>query len=338
MQRNRPIPALIILICVGGCRRSTNEVYVDLDRILQRAEPVGSIPTAVPSPPATRPELTESILGAPGVSLADPATAPSLNVQQMFKDEQAKALVELQRRLRQLYHGEVQGFQLQRERGIVDSERKAYAEADAKYRTLFENWANERAQKVYKLALLAGFPDPNPTSKPSDKPLAAELERRSQAAKKLRTELARIDARFEAEGKAALSAVADKTRADQAALKRQVDAFASDMDKKAEDEARSQIRQAVSRLEFQLSASTPIILPPSPARHLSIPAEPPFEPAPNVNESGILGTRADRRRLLENELRIWLALNRLTLSGDQKGRRDVTEEFEKWREQHGAGP
>jgi len=336
MQRNSPIPVLICAAILAGCNRSSSSVYVDVEQVLrQENAPWAAVP--LPSPPPTRPVLTETAPGEPATLIEDPANTPKQSVQEMFQAEQASALADLQRRLRQFYHGEVEKFKLEQQQSIAGDERKAYADANTQIRALFDAWAADRAPTFAKLALIAGFPDPNPTSQPVDKALPQSIRRRNEEAGKLRAHLNGIDAKFDANSRAVLAGVQDKVKADQAALLDRVQEYASQLDKRAEAEARAQVRHTVSQLRLKLTNPTPVDLPATPPRRLSIPAESPLDPAPKVATSGILLGTADRRRLLDHELRIWLALNRYTLSESPQGHRDATQEFQKWRQEHGAG-
>ena len=321
-----------------GCHRNPQPVYVDMEEVM-RMDPAPEFPeNVIPNPPVTRPLLIETIPGEPETFIQDPSNVPRQSVQEMFNREQAKALQDLERRLRQFYENEIIGFRLKEEKAINGEEQAAYALANVKLRPLFEKWAKERAPKFARLAVIAGFPDPNPTSKAPDDAANLAAKKRSAEAKTIRQELFVIDSEFQTESKSLIAALLAKSSTDQAALKLKVDAFASDLDKRAQAEARSQIRQANSKLSFQLTKPTPIQVPATQAHHITIPAENPLDPAPKVPSSGILVSTADRRRLLDHELKIWLALNRYTFSPISKGHRNATTEFQIWRQQHGAGP
>ena len=338
MQRNRRFATLIPLLALAGCHQSSPLVYVDLDAV--QAQSKQSVPSKIliPSPPETRPGFSETVPGEPAVSIPDPSSASTRNVQEMFRAEQAAALAELQRRLRQFYHGEAAAFSLLETKSIAIQEQGAYAAANNRIRTIFDDWAVKRAPVFAKLAMVAGFPIPPATQSNVAKSPNPEMMRKRDEAEKLRIQLKAIDAQFYAQSDEILAGVTKKSAADQAELKEKIEAKAKELDKRAEDEANAQIRQAVSKLSFRLASPTPLNLPARPGFQLSIPAEKPLDPAPKVPSSGILEDAADRRRLLEHELRIWLALNRYTLASSPKGNRDFTQEFQKWRQLHGAGP
>ena len=338
MRRNSRLAFAFCILFLAGCHHPPTVVWVDLDSIIRQGKHEAMPPIALPKPPSTRPLLVETVPGAPAIAIQDPATAPRQNVQEMFQAEQAKAFAELQRRLRQFYQGEIQSFTLQEQRSISGEEQQAYALANEKIRPLFETWAHDRAPKFARLAILAGFPDPNPNSNPTDKGVPLAIQRRADEAKQIRLDLKKLDADFQQKSKNIVAILLAKSATDQAALKLKIEDFATQLDQRAEEEARAQIRKAASQLTFELANPSPIQLPATSAHHVTIPAENPLEPAREVPSNGILDGTADRRRLLEHELRIWLALNRYTLSAKPNGHRNVTQEFQIWRQQHGAGP
>lgn len=293
---------------------------------------------AVPSPPAPRPALTATVLGLKAISLSDPANTPKQTIHEMFLAGQAKAQADLLARLREVNKDAVREFQLQQETSISGDEARAYLNANAQIRPLFDKWASERAPIFSSLALKEGFPIPEIQEKPSSKPRTPLQQRQAQETKLLRTQLQSLDDKFKADSNAILDLVTQKSHVSKSDLGPKVAALAAELDRKAVNEAKAQIRKAESKLSFQLSDVSSIQLPQSPSRRLTIPAERAMDPAPQVPSGGILESEADRRRWLDHELQIWLALNRYTLSTTRSGHRDATQEFQIWRQQHGAGP
>lgn len=324
---------------LAGCAKHHDSVFVDLDAVLaQEQQRPAPFENSIPKPPLARPALTATVLGLRAVAIEDPANAPKQSIQEAFKAGQASALADLLTRLRELNKEAVQEFRFQQETSITDDEAKAYDAVSTKIRPLFDAWATERAPVFARLALLVGFPDPDPKSNQADPSGTPVRQAQITEANRLRSQLKSIDDRFRASTAGLLSAVTQFTRARQAELKQEIDHLTVDLDKRSVNEANAQIRKAESKLSFRLADTAPIRLPQSPSRHVTIPAEKALEPAPQVPSGGILDGKADRKRLLEHELRIWLALNRYALSKTRAGHRDATQEFQTWRQLHGAGP
>ena len=277
-------------------------------------------------------------MGLPELVLKDPSNTPKLNVHEMFKQEQAKAFEILRKRLRDFYRNEVSRFRLEQLQAMAGKEAEAYRIANNAIRKTFLTWADERAPVFLDLSLVAGFPDPNPTSQPTTKSLRPIEQNRLKTAQALRTQLQKIDAKFYMQCSTILSAVLDQSSTEQANLETKIENFTSELDRKAELEARAQIRSAASLLQFKLSDPAPIYLTESPKRTIPVATIPAVEPAPRVPSLESITTSAELKRSVEQEARIWAALNRYDLVQSPKQARDATKEFQQWRHQHGRGP
>ncbi len=334
-MRKVSLTAVSIAFLTIGCSFSKEKVFVDENTILSHDKVSVPPNVSVPKGPIREPGISEFIPGLPAKVLKDPSNTPKLNVREIFEAEQAKAFEELKRRLRQFYSTEIKKFRLEQQLAISGKEILAYQEANEKIRKAFEDWAGVRSNPFAKLALIAGFPDPNPTSTPPTRQLRPIEKYKFDVSKELRKDLKSIDGDFYAKSRLILNEVLDKTSADQAALELRIQDFASDLDKRAEKEARSQIRNAVSQLSFKLSEPTPVYLPEVPSRRIDISSESAVDPAPKVTVDGILQRTDDRRLILNNEVRIWAGVNRYQLVSTAKEGRDATHEFQIWRQQQG---
>jgi hypothetical protein len=182
--------------------------------------------------------------------------------------------------------------------------------------------------------LLAGFPDPNPESKPPDNPLPPALKKRFDETVALREQLKEIDREFKADVEHILATVQDLVASELTAMRLRIEQFKDELDRRAAEEADAQVRETVGELGLELIAPQNLVMDATSARTVTIGAEPPFRPAPDVPSAGILQGKADRERLIRHELEIWLGLNRYTLAA---GGRDATNEFLRWRSQFEVG-
>ena len=338
MRKNSVAFVVVAFLPLVGCNRPSRTVYVDIDAVLAADKPATPTQFTPPSPPLTRPALSEKIVGSSAVAIVDPANAPRQSVQAMFEAGQRNALASLLVRLQELNKGALLEFRAKQRISISEKQTQAYSEANARIRPVFDAWATERAPIFADLAFLAGFPIPKAINGETTLQTVLRPKLRGKTADQLRVELTAIDDRFRLKCDEILAAVGLKSKADQIELAERIKQLTNDLEANARREANAQIRRAVSKLNFDLSDSSPIRLPRSPDYQLSIPAEKPLQAAPRVPSGGILDEAADRRRLLEHELRIWLALNGYSLSANPSRQRDATKEFQIWRQQHAAGP
>jgi hypothetical protein len=275
-----------------------------------------------------------SVAGKAAMVIKDRPGASGQEIRERIRRAQLQALQDITSRLRRFYSTEVSRFELDQEKARTTAELEAYETAGARIRRRFEIYADQREPVYTQLTLLAGFPDPNPTSRPPDNPLPPALQKRFEEAKELREKLADIDREFRSDVDQILSSVQDVIAAQTAAMRLRVEQFKEELDRRAAEEANAQVRETASELGLQLIKPRSTVVPGTPSESVRVTGGPPFKPAPDVPSAGILTGNADRERLLKHELEVWLGLNRYVL---MPGGRDATSEFIKWREKFEVG-
>jgi hypothetical protein len=326
-----------VVVLLSGCQPQRTQVYVDTTRIAssEASPPVSQI--SPPVPPNYSQSLAGKTLELPEHILRDPSNTPKLNVQEMFDREQAKSFDALSKRLREFYRSEVSRFRLEQAQAVAGKETEAYRVINQTIRKAFLEWADERAPVFLKLTLVAGFPDPvTPPASTGGRPRPVE-QNRLKTAQTLRTELQKIDAKFYAKCSGLLGEVLNQSSTELADMETRIEAFSNEMDRKAELEAKAQIRSAASHLEFKLADPAPVYVPGTPARNIPIATIPALDPAPRVPSQKSISESGDVKDRIEQEVRIWAALNRYDLVHSPKSVRNATEEFQQWRQRHGLG-
>ncbi|HSI73226.1 MAG TPA: hypothetical protein VK934_08610 [Fimbriimonas sp.] len=303
-------------------------------RVLRETEVVALSRPAPPKPPTGETALTSVIPGRAAMVIKDRPGASGQEIRERIRIAQTQALKDITSRLRRFYASEVARFELDQSKARTAAELEAYETAGARIRRRFEIYAEQREPVYTQLTLLAGFPDPNSTSRPPDNPLPPALQKRFDEAKELRERLVEIDREFRNDVDQILSSVQDVIAAQIAALRLRVEQFKEELDRRAAEEANAQVRETAKELGLELIEPKNVTLPGTAAKSVTIAGGPPFRPAPDVPSTGILSGKADRERLLKHELEVWLGLNRYTLD---KGAKDVTGEFLKWREKFEVG-
>jgi hypothetical protein len=327
--------ALAAGLLVGGCSApGTQPVSIDIERILasEKPEVAGSPPA--PKPPKPAGAIVQNIPARPAQAIRDPSRSSPGSVRASLEKQQREALQTLERRLRDYYRLQAEAFELEQNREWEKAEAGLYADANIKIRLAFGDYAEARAPKVVRLAVLVGFPDPNPNSIPPKNPLRPVAQARFDEAKRLREELQRLDDEFMGIVEDILAAVVTQGVGQKEDMLARVKNFRNEMNRRAEVEAQAEVRTSVKELGLQLIEPSPVVVPGAPARRVEIPAETPLPPAPQVPSVGIPRGLADRRKLIQHELTIWLGLNRYRLV---KGGHDATEDFQRWRETYRAG-
>ncbi len=280
--------------------------------------------------------MSASVPGKTAMVIKDRPGASSEQVRRRIKTAQDQALKDIADRLRRFYGTEVARFELEQQKGRTAAELEAYESASVRIRQRFEEYGDKRGPIFAQLALLAGFPDPNPGSKLPDTTLTPALKKRFDETVLLREQLRQIDREFQEDVEQILSSVGDLVAAQVTAMLLRIEQFRAELDRRAAQEARDQVRDTVQELGLELVEPQDVKLSATNPQSVSILGGPAFRPAPPVPSAGILSARVDRERLLRQELDIWLGLNRFELA--KAGARDVTSDFLTWRKKFEVGP
>jgi hypothetical protein len=308
---------------------------VDISQALKLTEVKPPDRPSAPHPPPPEGSLSALVPGKASFVLKDRPGASGEQIRKRIHDAQEQARKDILSRLRRFYGTEVARFELDQDKARTAAELEAYESAGARIRQRFEAYAERRAPVYTRLTLLAGFPDPNPASRPPDNPLPPALQKRFDEAASLRAELAAIDRAFREDVDVILSSVQDLVAAQLTAARLRIEQFKEELDRRAAQEASEQVRETTQELGLQLIEPRDQTIPGTTPSKVTITGGPAFRAAPAVPSQGILAGDADRERLLRHELGIWLSLNRYRQGG--KGDADLTSEFLKWRSQFEVG-
>jgi hypothetical protein len=312
-------------------------VYVDVQTVVASTRSESPKDIVVPPPPKAEAGIFAKIAGKPALEVNDRPKTSGEALREVIERAQQLAIRKIENSLRRFYDAELRKFELQQEGEMSDKERAAYAAASERLRSIFEVYADRRMPVFTRLTLLAGFPDPNPESKPPDNLLPPQLQKRFEKTLVLRSDLKSIDAEFDKQVLALMDSVQDLTAEQRARMRLRIEDFKAELDRRAEEEAKGQVRETASELGLTLIEPISITLPATEASGVSIAPQPGLPPAPNVPAKGILGSRADRERLVRHELGIWAKLNRYVVRDSPAGLDDKTQEFQTWRSQFAVG-
>lgn len=329
--------AILSALSLSSCAPPSTTVFVDVPAIVASTAAESPKDIVIPAPPKAEAGVFATMPGKPALPIKDRPKASGEELRDLIEKAQQLAIKRIESSLRRFYDTELRRFELEQQSEMSDSERAAYDTAVLKLRTIFEAYADRRMPVYCQLTLLAGFPDPNPESSPPENPLSPALQKRFDQTVDLRTKLKAIDGEFDQDVTALMSGVQDLTAEQRAAMLLRVEDYKRDLDRKAEEEAKGQVRLTASELGLQLIEPITITLPATAAESVSVPAQPVMPAPPTVPAKGILESSKDRERLIRHELGIWAKLNRFVVTESRSGHNDQTQEFEKWRSQFAVG-
>jgi len=332
MRRIGVIVALapVLLACE---KPGTTEVAIDQQRALAAIPSMG---LTAPEPPKPPPNRTSGAVVSPGLPAKEMFAQgrDAERVRELVREQQRQTRLQLERQLRRFYAREARRFELEQLGALSDREQSLLIQASEEIRAEFERYATARMPLLARLTVLAGFPDPNPESKPPERPMGNVTQGRFDEAKSIRERMRQLDDDFDAFAAMMIDRIGGETALDRADTLVKIELFRSELNERAEREAREQVAAAVRELNLELTEAQRLVLPAVPDQRFELGTRGPVAPAPSVEIDPRLDSPAARRERLQGRLRIWLGLNRYTL---KPGARDATEEFIQWLRTEPAG-
>lgn len=317
-------------VLLSGCHPPTTAVYVDVGEVLREDHPPQVKPIQVPAPPiGVKPTLVVRP-GRPSESLRDPSRSSEGDVRLAIQRQQYLDYLRQVQRLKDAYLADSLRHEQEARRALGLEEIELSDAIDSEIWNRFIDYADDRSPHTARLALLAGFPDPNPTSKIPDVPMKNVEKLRFEEAQGHREKLLVLEAKFDNDVNAKIA----KLKGDllQAAIVKEEDIrrYRVENDRKAEATAARQVQEGVRALGLSLAEPMRLTLNGIPSRTTMLPgwAAPPAPP--KVTSTGVLAKPGDRELLIDRQLKIWAAQNRYVVS-QNPGLKDMTREFMRWR-------
>lgn len=325
---------LFILFAVGCSAPDRELVYVDRNQALatvpveaRPTTPKVETPAGVPASQASVPAMPQRT-----VSIGN-AQQRLARASQVIAKNRADALEQITRELSETYRKEVARIARERKDAMDEDRLRGYGDVVDRLSERFERYAHERGPKIARLALLANFPDEDPGSKrqaPERQRIEAE---RLAEAKRLRSEIAALDAEYRKDASLLVASVDARYREDLVAFERELESMRIDADRRAANEAQKQL-EAEFKLSSILEGRATRRLPAEPAQSVTISGSGAFPAPPEVAQLESVG----RLQALQNELVVWAETHHYRLADAPKGARDATQEFVQWKRERTPGP
>ncbi len=294
---------------------------------------------AVPPPPPGTPAQTFALPGREAELVTGPTPGAEARTERRVEASQEQALKRLQKRLQAIYARQADLYAQEQTRLLGDPEQKQLQVILPKLKAAFDAYAVQRTPLFIQLINLAGFPDPNPKGQPPPAGLSPLAKRIWEQANKARTDLAALDAAYSRTAEGLVAEVARLAGQDRLALLHKIEAFRQQMNERAIAEAVNPLQANSTSVVLSIPGRPAVVLPAVPPRTVTLPAVPPAPPLPKVDSQEARLGPAERRKLIERQLSIWLALNNKVLASGPGSRvPDQTQDFQEWRIRQQAGP
>lgn len=327
------------LLLVGCGRAPVGRAFVDVDRVARMdplpLEAVDAVPEKHEAP------------SAPESVTITPLPAKDLDFSEnQARLEKVKAAVEeareqtsrlLARKLREAYMAEVDLLERERLAAMGDVRKEALASAWLKVRDRFLRHANARAPHAIRLALYAGFPDPDPNGKRPPSESQKALTRRFERANSERSALEELDRTYEADVRALLAQFEDEVAGKMLEIRAELERLRAEAESRAIADARSQVAAIAEQIDSVLAGKGTVRLDARPGRDATVGAGVPMPAWPEVKGLTRADWEAARQEAVRSDLKIWAAHFGWELVNDASQAPDRTSEFLAWRQQRQLG-
>lgn len=326
-------------IFVIGCSRApVGRVYVDVQRVAM-SDPlqfVASNPS--PNPPAAFGGTAHSIPPIQRQRLDFSENEARLKkVRAAVEEAREQTARQIAGKLREAYLREIDAIEDERLLKAGAIRDAALAKAWAQVKSRFLTYANARAPHAIRLALYAGFPDPDPASQriPPDQ---NAVKRQFERARDDRNTLADLDQSYDTDARNLLASYSDEVSAQIASIRGELEQMRAEAEARAVRDAAAQVAKLTEAIESVLSGKSEVNLPASPGRTVSIPPTTAVSPAPVIKSDTMAQAEANRLKAVRSDLQIWCAHFGVELVDSPRSGQDRTDEFIVWRKQRQLGP
>jgi hypothetical protein len=327
--------AVSLILGLAGCVSKGQAVYVDLEQVIRKESlpTFSSIPTPTPSP------------GFGSSTVTFPARPPSsfslgkdqeriADVQRTLQENRAALTQDIRAHLAATYTAHIQ-HQIEAERATIPEQmRPRYDENQSKIDLMFQDYAHRRGPLIARLALLAGYPDPDPQSQRKPPPNVPAIYRRYTEAASLRKQISQMDQEYTSQVAGMYAGLAAQEQSSYAKIDAERKRLLLEAEQQAMTKAAQEVHQKQAPLQSALKNKAVVSFPAEPGVAVTVQgaAKPPA--APTVQVPGQSEMTQRLREAEASDLKVWAALNRYVISSDRRGARDATAEFIRWRRTH----
>lgn len=325
-----------LTLLLSGCipQPAKESVYINWAAVESAfAEP---LPRKVPGQeePAPAPGLKIEIPPLPATVLSNPKGKDEVQIQASIEAARLKARRQLQNRLREVYFQELDRQQEEAIAALNPAMAQETERARQKQMAVFHQYAEDKGFKLARLALLAGFPDPDPNSK-NPKPEFAIAKRFRAEADSIRKDLKDLDARYDMAVQEILRNLEGSKDQMLTALKAKFVEARASAEERAGREASEQMTKLNKAFGQTLAEAREISVPGQPGKTLQAP---PMDVRGKLPKLVPLPLAGSRESDLRNQLTIWKSVKGYRIVTAPSDGRDGTSEFLEWLRTHLPGP
>lgn len=280
-----------------------------------------------------KPGVTVQIPPLPSTTLRSPKGKDEAQIRKAIEAARLKAKRQLQNRLRDVYFEELDRQQEEAIAALEPEFAKAAEAARKQKLSLFRKYAEDKGFRLARLALLAGFPDPDPKSQ-NPMPTHAIAKQFRTEADQIRKELVQIDRDYDAAVESILRALEGSKDELLTSLRAKFGVAKAEAEDRANREAEIEMARLNKAFGQTLAEEREITVPGTPGRTLPAPAPSTLAKLPKLDP--VPGE--DRSSAIQDQLTIWQAVKGYRMVTSRSAGRDGTSEFLEWLRSHLPGP
>ncbi len=328
----------IIAILLSGCAATQpDRVYVDTDSILasERAPTLEISP--LPQPKAPSPPSVVKQQGLPATTTTDRTLDRLEAARRLIEENRGRSIATLSAMLTRVYLAQATAENAKREKDVQPEHDTILQAALERLREAFEAYGQERGPYVARLNVLARNTDLEDQAVPENADPIAKAN--ILAANKVRADIRALDARYDEKASRLLAEAQAEIEGEIATIQAEAEKTRAAAEHKALQDAESKANQTQVSLDVQVKQVVPGSLPAVPPRQVIVPGSAPMPALPKGVVQPIFGSLEERRRLLDQEIDIWVrTTGHIRTKPGAKNSRDATAEFLQWRSAHKVGP
>ncbi len=327
--------AIVGVLLVSGCAPKATTVFVDLNQVAnsETIPNVEIVPTPTPAPVFGRSSLTFPALPAAKYTLGSDQERIK-EVQSVIETNRAALTQEIRNRLQANYTKDIERTIASEKANVPKELLPAYEEALNKTNVLFQDYAQKRGRLIARLALLAGYPDPDPNSQRVPPRNVPTIYRRFTEAKALRPKIAALDQEYNRQVAGVYGTVASSQAASYARIEAERARLLRQAESQAVAEATREVGRKQAPLNSALTNKDSVSFAAEPGRTVTVEGSKNPPPPPTVDVPGKTQMTARLKEAEQSDLKIWAALNGYVISSERRGAREATAEFIQWRRTH----
>lgn len=336
MPRSRS--SLLFVLFLAGCAQPrVQPAFVDVDRVLASIPVAADKSVATPAPTAPVASQTATIPATPAQTVRGVDTeARRQAIIRLIAENRQIAESELARRLREAYLSDVDRLEADTLARLDERKRELMTATFGALRPIFDEYAQRRTRPVIRIALWAGYPDPDPNSQ-RPLPTADKYNtKRTQEVVDLRQDLKRTEAWYQAQVSTALDRADSQISEEILAFRIDLERQRVEADARARREASAQVQLELADIKPGKVQTEPLILAGSKGATVAIPGGSRPRPAPQVPDPSAT-IRNQTRAQIMLDAKIWASVTGYALS-TKRGDPDKTNEFLSWRRRRHVGP